>query len=368
MEAAVRAKTTTLEGISFAKEDGHVFGTMEATGDPDQQSLVSEFEIFRGDLSKILYDLTKHSDHIKYIFGEQVASMQQAEDGDGPVRVEFKNGTPTAEYDLVVACDGATSRTRAMGLSCDVRDYVSHSGCWSAFFSITQDLLNGSKVGQGYSAVGGRFIAIGPDPAGVTRVTLMNYVPKKDAQAMQSFRDALKQGDNAMKQYLSQHYKGIGWKTEEALRGMMETDDFYASETVQVKPPILYKGRFVLVGDAGYVPGLTGSGTTLALAGAYVLAGEVNSHKGNLAAALAGCEQQMRPIIRDLQNEPPFVGTIMAPQTAWGLWLRNNFITFVSKIAGFVAWTGILQFAQSHFAGAFAGSEKYPLKEYEWVR
>ena len=116
MEAAVRAKTTGIEGISFVRYDGRPFATLTATGSPDQQSLVSEFEIFRGALAKILYDLTKDNKKIKYVFGEQVASMQQKY--DGPVTVEFANGFPTSEYDLVVAYDGATSRTRAIGLDC----------------------------------------------------------------------------------------------------------------------------------------------------------------------------------------------------------------------------------------------------------
>jgi 2-polyprenyl-6-methoxyphenol hydroxylase-like FAD-dependent oxidoreductase len=140
---------------------------------------------------------------------------------------------------------------------------------------------------------------------------------------------------------------------------MMEARDFYANEIVQVKPPSLYKGRFVLVGDAGYA-GSTGSGTTLAIAGAYVLAGEVGRHKGNLAAGLRGYEEQMRPIIDDLQKIPPLVPTIFAPQTASGIWLRNN-------IFAFIAWTRIMEFAQKFFASAFASTDKYRLPEYKWV-
>lgn len=49
MEAAVRAKTTTLEGMSFVRDDGRPYGVIKATGDPEQQSIVSEFEIFRGE-------------------------------------------------------------------------------------------------------------------------------------------------------------------------------------------------------------------------------------------------------------------------------------------------------------------------------
>lgn len=141
---------------------------------------------------------------------------------------------------------------------------------------------------------------------------------------------------------------------------MKEAEDFYANEIVQVKVPSLYKGRFVLVGDAGYAPGFTGTGTSLAITSAYVLAGEVGGHRNNLAGALQAYEETMRPIIDDLQRVPPLVPTIFAPQTSCGIWLRNN-------IFAFVAWTRIMDFAQKHFAGAFASTDKYRLPDYEWV-
>ena len=361
MEAAVRAKTTQMEGISFVRDNNQPFGTIKATGNPDQQSLVSEYEIFRGDLAQILFDLTKDNQNIRYIFGEQVASVRQNGQDDGPITVEFANGLPTATYDLVVACDGATSRTRAMGLGGGVRDHINPTNCWAAYFSIQQDLLDGSKMAQSYSAPGGRFFGVGPDPSGVNRVTLMGINPREDRDTTLPFREAMKQGDDALKLFVAQYFEGAGWRTEDVVRGMMEAADFYASEVVQVKAPSLYKGRLVLVGDAGYAPGFTGGGTTLAMAGAYVLAGEVGSrHKGNLAAGLGGYEERMRPIIDDLQTTPPLITTFMAPQTAWGIWLRNN-------IFAFIAWTRILEFAQRFFAGAFASTDKHKLPDYEWV-
>ncbi|CAD6578680.1 MAG: hypothetical protein ASARMPREDX12_008938 [Alectoria sarmentosa] len=360
MEAAVRAKTTQMEGVSFVRDNGRPYGTIRATGNPDQQSLVSEYEIFRGDLAQIFFDLTKDNENIKYVFGEQVASMQQNEKDDGPVTVEFANGLPTSEYDLVVACDGATSRTRAMGLGCGVRDHITSTNCWAAYFSIKQDLLEGSKVAHGYSATGGRFFGVGPDPSGVNRVTLMGIRPRDGRDATLPFREAMKQGDDALKQFVAQRYKGAGWKTDEIVEGMMEAGDFYGSEIVQVKTPSLYKGRFVLVGDAGYAASFTGGGTSLAMAGAYLLAGEVGMHKGDLAAGLRGYEEHMRPIIDDLQKVPPLITTIMAPQTAWGIWLRN-------QIFAFITWTRILDFVQKFFASSFAHTDKYGLPDYEWV-
>ena len=115
MEAAVRAKTTPMQGMSFVRENGRPYGTIRATGNPEQQSLLSEYEIYRGDLAQVLVDLSKNNENVRYVFGEQIASMQQNEKDDGPIKVEFANGLRTSDYDLVVACDGATSRTRAMG-------------------------------------------------------------------------------------------------------------------------------------------------------------------------------------------------------------------------------------------------------------
>ncbi len=76
MEDAVRAKTTQMEGMSFVRDDGRPYGIIRATGNPDQQSLVSEYEIFRGDLAQVLFDLSKDNENVQYVFGEQIASMQ----------------------------------------------------------------------------------------------------------------------------------------------------------------------------------------------------------------------------------------------------------------------------------------------------
>ncbi|KAJ0118670.1 hypothetical protein J7T55_012924 [Diaporthe amygdali] len=361
MEAAVRAKTTGIEGISFVNGDGRPFATMKATGDPNQQSLVSEYEIFRGDLAQILFDMTKDNERINYVFGEQISSMQQAEEAE-LITVEFANGHPTMQYDLVVACDGATSRTRAMGLSCGVRDHIRSLNCWTAYFSLEKDLLDGSKIGQAWTTTGGRFLAVGPDPTGISRV-VTQFIHPGSRDATLPFREASKQGTNALKTYVAKQFSGAGWKTDDILQGMMQSTDFYASEMVQVKVPSLHKGRFVLVGDAGYAAGPTGTGTSLAMAGAYVLAGEISRYRGDLAAGLRGYEERMSPIIEELQKIPPGVPWILAPQTAWGIWLRNTVLVVLCwgmAFSGMFAWVGGM------FASAF-GDDKTGLPDYEWA-
>jgi 2-polyprenyl-6-methoxyphenol hydroxylase-like FAD-dependent oxidoreductase len=59
LEAQVRAHSAGEGGISIVDCDGCPYGTMGATGNTNQQSLVSEYEIYRGDLSRILVNLTK---------------------------------------------------------------------------------------------------------------------------------------------------------------------------------------------------------------------------------------------------------------------------------------------------------------------
>ena len=360
MEDAVRAKTTQMDGVSFVDNDGRSFGTLRPTGNPDQQSLVSEYEIFRGDLGKILFDLSNDKQNVKYRFGEQIASMQQSANENGPVKVSFTNEPTPSEYDLVVACDGATSRTRAIGFNSGVRDYIDPVNVWSAFFTIDKDLVKSNKIGQGFSAVGGRFLGIMKDPAGGNRVTLMSINPRDKRDLTLPFREAAQQGDQALKRFIAQHYKGSGWIIEEIMAAMMDSKDFYASEMLQVKVPNLHKGRFVLVGDAGYAPGPTGTGTTLAMTGAYVLAGEISKHKGDLAAGLKGYEERMRPIIKDMQKMSPRILSAAGPQTAWGIWFRNN-------VFAFLAWSNILGYAQRVFGGSAGGTDKYNLPDYDWV-
>lgn len=359
MEEAVRARRAPMDGISFVRADGRPYGTIRPTGDPHQQSLVSEYEILRGDLAEILHGMTERDRNIRYVFGEQVATLRPADDAapDGPLAVTFANGHPPAEYDLVVACDGATSRTRALGLGCDVRDHVTTTNIWAAYFSTPQELVEG-KAGQAYSAVGGRFAAAGNNGSGGSRVAFMAIHPRDDKDAMRSFREAAKQGDAAVKRLVADTYRGAGWKCAEAVEAMEGAQDFYASEFVKVAPPSLHKGRFVLVGDAGYA-GAAGSGTSLAMAGAYVLVGELGRHRADVVAGLQGYGDTMRPIVDDLQRTPPLVHTFMAPQTAWGIWLRNT-------IFAFVCWSRVLELGQRFFSGSFANAEKYKLPEYEW--
>lgn len=67
--------------------------------------------------------------------------------------------------------------------------------------------------------------------------------------------------------------------------------------------PAWSKGRVALVGDAAYGPSpLSGQGTSLALVGAYVLAGELKRAQGDYTKAFAAYEQEMRQFVEKNQK------------------------------------------------------------------
>lgn len=378
MEVRVRSRLAPFKGLELVNETGRVLATMRASGDADRQALVSEYEIFRDDLSKIMLDLSVEAgkgqkgepNRVKYVFGEQVSSLVQPAGENGPIKVEFANGIlQPSEFDLVIACDGATSRTRALGFHCDVRDHIETIGAWGAYFTIPKSILRDGQYGQGYSAVPGRFVGVGPDHDSETnRVMLMGIHPRvstsETASRIEEFRQATRMGTKATKTFVGDLFRGAGWKTEQILELMERSEDFYASEMVQVKTPSLSQGRFVLCGDAGYAAGPTGTGTSLALLGAYILAGEIATHKNDLPRAIKAYEERMRPVIAESQKIPKGIPGIMAPQTRWGLMLRNIIFVVICYLmalgSSLPLWLGGL------FSIAFGDGRSNVIPEYDW--
>ncbi|KAK4140772.1 oxidoreductase [Dichotomopilus funicola] len=440
LEEAVRAKRLSLSGISFVDTHDRPFATFRATGDPDQQSLVSEYEILRGDLSRILYDMTRTHENVQYVFGEQVAAFDYHSGPDGPVTVTFANNTlPPTEFDLVVAADGATSRTRALALSCSVREHARPTGLWAAYFTLTKDLIKESEMGHAYNAPGGLFIAAGQHPSqpGCSQVTIIRNTGSdagnpNDPGSLAAFRSATATAttttkttpktetnhpqddknltlttqpeDNTapLRAFIAHSIANKGWYTNTIASALLNSSspghghesssssehehssehgqgqeqpqirDFYTTEISQIHLPTLFHNyRIALLGDAGYAPGPTGAGTSLALAGAYFLAGEVFSHLSksdrnngsenhDLSAALKRYDEVMKPLVKELRQIPFGLRGMMAPRTGWGLRVRN-------WVMGWVCWVGVVGWVQGWIArGAFGRRGEEGAREYQW--
>jgi 2-polyprenyl-6-methoxyphenol hydroxylase-like FAD-dependent oxidoreductase len=102
-------------------------------------------------------------------------------------------------------------------------------------------------------------------------------------------------------------------------------------------------GRVVLIGDAaGCISLLGGEGTGLAIAEAYVLAGELLQADGDYRRAFDAYETRLRPFINDKQAGAKKLIGFFATRTRLGLWFRDfavrtvNFRLLASLFAGSV--------------------------------
>ncbi len=79
---------------------------------------------------------------------------------------------------------------------------------------------------------------------------------------------------------------------------------------------------------------VSGMGTTLALVGAYNLAGALTRHPNDYAAAFAEYDRKMRPVVDRAQKLYPGAPRSINPETAWGIWVLHAILRILS-------WTGL---------------------------
>ena len=351
LEQEIRNKTTKEEGVHFIEESGKPVATLRATGRTDVQSITSEYEIFRGALAKIFIDPV--IERVKLIFDESVDHFEQRDDG---VVVTFAKSKEVKTYDLLVAADGLGSRIRGMMLNTKPQEQIYDEGVHVAYFTIKSDLLQGSRFSKWYNATAGRIVFLRPDPAGLTRGGFLNVRTKGDIEAKERLDKALREGNESYMKLMEEMFRDVGWLAPEVLRGMRESDDFYCSLFGQIRSPKIHEGRVVLLGDAGYAtPGI---GTSLAIIGGYVLAGELLSSSGDVKTALERYGDIMVPFVKTQQGTDNAM-QILNPQTLWGIRIRN-------AVLGFVTWWRLDRLAITVGAALGFTEKKAPMPDYPW--
>ncbi|RYJ29142.1 putative oxidoreductase [Streptomyces sp. L-9-10] len=102
----------------------------------------------------------------------------------------------------------------------------------------------------------------------------------------------------------------------------------------QIRMPRWSTGRVALAGDAAHAPSfLSGQGSSIALVGAYVLAGELASH-GSHIAAYAAYEDRTREFVKLNQDLATAGGASVLPRTADELALRNRALRDPARLPG----------------------------------
>jgi 2-polyprenyl-6-methoxyphenol hydroxylase-like FAD-dependent oxidoreductase len=95
---------------------------------------------------------------------------------------------------------------------------------------------------------------------------------------------------------------------------------FYVDSIAQLRMGSWSRGRVTLVGDAGYCPGpAVGGSTTLAVVGAYVLAGELARAGGDYERAFPAYEHAMADHIRDSRAVASSAAKTLIPSSRLGV-------------------------------------------------
>lgn len=129
-------------------------------------------------------------------------------------------------------------------------------------------------------------------------------------KAMFLFNSAIPGGEprdrTSQQRALTSIYADEGWEVTNFLASVAAAPDFYYDSISQVHMDTWSQGRVVLLGDAAYCASpASGQGTSLALVGAYVLAGELAAAAGDHRTGFPAYEQEMRPFTAANQKLGP---------------------------------------------------------------
>jgi 2-polyprenyl-6-methoxyphenol hydroxylase-like FAD-dependent oxidoreductase len=317
----VRAALVDEAGVAFVDPRGRARATIMAnTSGQGRQTLTSEYEIMRGDLVRILHDAVR--DDAEHVFGRGVDGFEQDEHR---VVAHFSDGS-SGEYDLLVGADGQGSRIRRALLPEGFDPYW-RVGIHMAYWFVPR-IASDSNIRDTYMAPGGRQIMRRSHNSTETQAYFVLREESEEASAIHRAPVERQQ------EFWAGRFRDAGWQTERFIDGMSSSPFFYSQEVVQVRTGTWSQGRVVLAGDAAHCSSpYSGMGTSGALVGAHVLAGEINRHPGDLPTALANYDRVLRPFADEIQGEvKPLLLRLALPSTR----LAVSAFQAAAALAGFL--------------------------------
>ncbi|MER7468386.1 FAD-dependent monooxygenase [Streptomyces sp. NPDC097981] len=276
----------------------------------------SDLEVPRGDLTRILYAAV--CEDVEFLFGDSVTAL---DDRPEAVDVTFRSGTRRT-FDLVVGADGLHSNTRRLVLGTEEQYHRYLGYCFAGFtmpnhLGLTQEAVLWNVPGRAAALYA---VGAGEQVHGI--LSFARTDPPLDA-----FRDPQAQRD-----LVAETFRGDGWEVPRMVAAMQDADDLFFDVVSQIRTPRWSRGRVALVGDAAHAPSfLTGQGTSLALVGAYVLAGELAAHADH-AEAYAAYERTARPYVTLNQDLVSEGNAALFPNTEETLRQRNAALRSLSEL------------------------------------
>ncbi len=312
IEPDIRAVSSHESGTQWVDRHNRVTGAFPKD---HPLSITDELEILRGDLVTILYEHTKQN--VTYRFDTQISQLEQ---NDEQVTVTFSDGQQEA-YDLVIAADGIRSKTRKLMFNDE--SVFKYLGLCVTYLTIPRTETD-TDWARWYTADKSRILLLRSDGQGTTRASVFFLYPQTDFARLDP---------QDHKQLVLQKLADADWEAPRLTKALEEGEEYYFDGIGQIKAPHWFRGRLGMIGDAAYCPSpLTGKGVTLAMVGAYLLAGELSRHE-QYQDAFASYEQLMRPYVDSVQQLPPGVPNLLYPTTTTGVAIINKFAGLLASNA-----------------------------------
>jgi 2-polyprenyl-6-methoxyphenol hydroxylase-like FAD-dependent oxidoreductase len=346
LEKVIRASTTGEVGVQWVDEQNKVWAAIGADRSGELSTPTADIEILRGKLAELCWLRSESiSEQVKseggagieFVWGDYLSKIDQ--DGS-KVNVTFAKSGQQRSYNLLVGADGLQSGVRKLVWGNEGEaERLKPLDAYAWFFSIPKGPTD-TDWRRWFHASGRRNIMLRPSQPGEDKTTVFAFVvtdqDKRLVDVAAKGRDALE----TQKSLFEEYFRGVGWESQRLMTEMRKTPDFYSDIIGQVKMDTWSKGRVVLLGDAGYVSSkplgrlmanllrycaspFSGMGTTLALSGAYNLAGALLHHPTDHTAAFAQYREEMLPTVTRAQKLFPGMPWSLSPDTAWGVWAIN---------------------------------------------
>ncbi|BCJ36505.1 FAD-dependent oxidoreductase [Actinocatenispora thailandica] len=316
----VRAAHTGTRGIANVDEHNRRTAEMSAEAFGDSGGIVADLEILRADLSRILVEA---ADGVEYLFDDTITALDQHAGG---VDVTFERAG-ARRFDLVVGADGIFSATRRIAFGADdwrMADSGYHRAVFTARTSLRLDgweLMYSMPAGNG--TTGGRNVLL--------------YPAHDEARAMFHFAcdpiDYDRRDIAAQKAIVARVFAGERWQVPELLASMADAPDFYFDRVGKIEMTRWYRDRVILLGDSCFA-GSVGMGTSMAIVGAYVLAGELAAAGGDHRTGYPAYQARMAGYVA--ANRKPLPGGVKGflPATRRGIRLRDWSMRMMTKLPG----------------------------------
>lgn len=322
----IRAAGTDRTGLSFVSATGRRVGKVN-TRVLQQAAGSREVELPRGDLASILYQASQ--DHAEFVFDDSVVALRQNAHG---VDVTFDRARPR-RFDLVIGADGLHSAVRRLAFGPEA-DFVRHLGLYVATMPLDDWTWTWAERGRDVIMhnTPGRMVAVHPSRGGA----LAFFAYRSPAVPDFDHRDT-----EQHKRLLAAAFADGAWRVPELLGRVRTAGDLYFDAVSQVRLRRWWHGRVALLGDAASCVSLFGDGSSLAMAGAFTLAGELAASPGDHQAAFLRYEAAHRVLVDPRQRNVGLGASLLIPATRRGILVRN-LATWLWPVGVAAGWLGRL--------------------------